>query len=159
MTEPALNLAPDGTSHQTSTVEGEAVELPEVTVRAAQLALANQYQPSKHGQLCPVWAVRAPINSCDCWILVGAQRDAVVVLAAALAGCEVQTQGRVRIETQPTNGSPPIVTKTPWGSLGGAEKDVAAWRDAYPGSSYTVESRAVITTSPIVVEGETDGRD
>lgn len=151
MTEPTPNLTPIGAPHQTSTVEVEPVELPEVMVEAAAEAIheADKRQGWAHGE----WAAVTPVS------LAGYRDMARTVLAAALAGCEVQTQGRVRIETQPTNGSPPIVTKSPWGSLGGAEKDVAAWRDVYPGSSYTVESRAVITTPPTVVEGETDGRD
>lgn len=43
-------------------------------------ALANQYAPIKHGQLCPVWVNRAPIDRCDCWILTRAQRDARLVV-------------------------------------------------------------------------------
>ena len=59
-------------------------------VEAAARALAEQTQPARHGQLCPVWKVKAQVDRCDCWILSNPQRDARVVLAATLSACEVE---------------------------------------------------------------------
>ena len=41
---------------------------------------------NRHGQLCPVWDRRAygpAIESCDCWILANARRDAKIAVEAA----------------------------------------------------------------------------
>jgi hypothetical protein len=48
-------------------------------VLGAALALADRVRPSKHSQLCPVWARRQPIATCDCWILKQARRDTAIV--------------------------------------------------------------------------------
>jgi len=55
------------------------------SVEAATWALVAETRLGKHGQLCPVWTKRVPLDLCDCWILREAQRDAQTALDAAAA--------------------------------------------------------------------------
>ena len=48
--------------------------------------IALPVMSNRHGQLCPIWARRAygpPIESCDCWVLTNARRDAKIAVEAA----------------------------------------------------------------------------
>jgi len=58
-------------------------------------ALVAETRLGKHGQLCPVWTKRAPLDLCDCWILREAQRDAQTALDAAAAWQRAESGGQV----------------------------------------------------------------
>lgn len=57
-------------------------------IDAASIAIAGLTPPTQHSQLCPVWAKKATVADCNCWILhnaIQAARAAIVVAVPILA--------------------------------------------------------------------------